>query len=77
MDWEAAKTRVLSVMRQHAVGGETGLSNADIRRITGLNRNQVFRLMAELRAENPAISEPGRGRYASYTFDLKGNNDEH
>ncbi len=72
IDWEAAKTRVLSVLRQRAARGEAGLTNADIRRITGLNRNQVFRLMSELRAENPAISEPGRGRYARYTFDLGG-----
>jgi len=77
MDWEAAKTRVLSVLRQRAERGEPGLGNAEIRRITRLNRNQVFRLMTELRTETPAISDPGRGRYARYTFDLKATDDEH
>ncbi|NLA38813.1 MAG: hypothetical protein GX882_05425 [Methanomicrobiales archaeon] len=28
-DWEAAKTRVLSVLRQRAEHGEAGLSNAE------------------------------------------------
>ena len=34
---------------------------ADIRQITHLDRNQVVRLMRELREENPSISAPGRG----------------
>jgi len=77
MDWEAAKTRVLSVLKQRAAHGEPGLSNADVRRITGLNRNQVVRLMVELRTENPAISEPGRGRFARYDFHMEANDGEH
>lgn len=69
IDWDAAKTRVLSALRLRARADENGLSNAEIRRITGLNRNQVFRLMSELRAENPKIKAPGRGRYAKYRYD--------
>lgn len=77
VDWEAAKTRVLSILRKRAERGESGLSNAEIRRITALDRNQVFRLMSELRVENPEIAAPGRGRYAKYTFGLGANDDEH
>ena len=68
IDWESAKTRVLSVLKQRAERGEPGLSNAEIRQITHLDRNQVVRLMRELRRENPQISEPGRGRWARYEW---------
>lgn len=66
MNWEAAKTRVLSILKVHADRDEPGLTNADIRRITHLDRNQVLRLMRELKSENSEISGPGRGRYAMY-----------
>jgi ATP-dependent DNA helicase RecG len=68
IDWEAAKTRVLSVLKQRAERGKPGLSNAEIRQITRLDRNQVVRLMRELRPENPQIQEPGRGRWARYEW---------
>lgn len=68
IDWEAAKTRVLSILKQRADRGESGLSNAEIRQITHLDRNQVVRLMRELRQENPQIQEPGRGRWARYEW---------
>jgi ATP-dependent DNA helicase RecG len=68
IDWEAAKTRVLSVLKQRARRGDAGLSNAEIRQITHLDRFQVIRLMRELTAENPGIEKPGRGRKACYTI---------
>jgi ATP-dependent DNA helicase RecG len=68
IDWEAAKTRVLSVLKQRAGRGEPGLSNAEIRQITHLDRNQVVRLMRELRREHPEIQAPGRGRWARYEW---------
>jgi ATP-dependent DNA helicase RecG len=68
IDWEAAKTRVLSVLKQRARRGEAGLSNAEIRQMTHLNRFQVIRLMRELMAENPGIEKPGRGRKACYAI---------
>lgn len=71
IDWEAAKTRVLSILRQRAERGELGLTNSEVRQITHLDRNQVFRLMAELRGENPEVTAPGRGRTARYTYRLK------
>lgn len=70
IDWEAAKTRVLSILKQRAERRELGLSNAEIRQITRLDRKQVVRLMKELLAENPAIRPPGRGKYARYQFNV-------
>jgi ATP-dependent DNA helicase RecG len=51
IDWEAAKTRVLSVLKHRAGRGEAGLSNAEIRGITHFDSRQVKRLMAELKAD--------------------------
>ena len=68
IDWEAAKTRVLSIMRQQAERGEAGLTNADIRKVTRMDRNQVFRLMRELIQEDRRISTTGKGRSARYSY---------
>jgi len=68
IDWEAAKTRVFSVLMDRARRGEAGLSNKDIRQMTHFNRNQVLRLMTQLRKENPEIAPPGRGKYARYQY---------
>jgi ATP-dependent DNA helicase RecG len=55
-----------------------GLSNQDIRQITLFDRHQVFRLMNELRQENPEISEPGKGKGARYEYhSQEGNADPH
>jgi len=79
IDLEAAKTRVLSILKQRAERGEPGLSNAEIRQITHMDRNQVVRLMRELRQENPEIQAPGRGRWARYEWQRNGasNDDTH
>lgn len=61
IDWESAKTRVLSVLKQRSKAGEPGLRNAEIRALTHFDRNQVFRLMRELQAENPGVTVTGRG----------------
>lgn len=66
--WEAAKTRVLSILMERAHRKEQGLSNKEIRQITRFDRNQVLRLMAELRHENPGLQPPGRGKYARHEF---------
>lgn len=68
IDWEAAKTRVLSVLRQRAGRGERGLSNAEIRQITHLDRYQVVRLMQQLQEEEPQISLEGKGRGSRYVY---------
>ncbi len=67
IDWEAAKTRVLSILRQRAGKREPGLTNAEIRKITHFDRSQVKRLMAELAREGAALRE-GRGRGANWLF---------
>jgi len=71
IDWEAAKTRILSVLKQRAMRGEQGLSNAEIRKITHLDRKQVIRLMKELMEENSNIQPPGRGKYAHYRLNIR------
>lgn len=67
IDWEAAKTRVLSILRQRAQKNEPGLTNAEIRGITHFDRAQVKRLMAELAREKAARLE-GRGRGAAWVL---------
>jgi ATP-dependent DNA helicase RecG len=71
IDWEAAKTRVLSFLIERARRGEAGLSNEEIRRITHYDRNQVFRLMRQLRQENKRVLSPGKGKYARYKYELE------
>lgn len=66
IDREAAKTRVLSVLRQRVDRGEVGLSNAENRQITHLDRYQVVRLMQQLQEEEPQISLEGEGRGSRY-----------
>ena len=68
INWEAAKTRVLSILIERARRGEAGLSNKEIRQITHFDRNQVFRLMTELRKENPKVKPPGRGKHAHHEY---------
>jgi ATP-dependent DNA helicase RecG len=53
---------------ERARRGEPGLSNKEIRQITRFDRNQVYRLMTELRQENPFLQSPGRGKYARHEF---------
>lgn len=68
IDWDAAKTRVLSILMERAKRGEPGLSNKEIRQITHFSRNQTYRLMVDLRWENPQINPPGKGRFARYEY---------
>lgn len=68
IDWDAAKTRVLSILIERARRGEPGLSNKEIRQITRFDRNHAYRLMRELRKENPQIQPPGKGKHARYEY---------
>lgn len=68
IDWDAAKTRVLSILIERARRGEPGLSNKEIRQITRFDRNHAYRLMRELREENPQIQPPGKGKHARYEY---------
>lgn len=66
IEWEAAKTRVLSVLMERARRGELGLTNAEVRAITHQNRQQVNRLIHELEAEGVRLT--GHARGARYVF---------
>jgi ATP-dependent DNA helicase RecG len=65
IDWEAAKTRVLSILIERARRGDLGLSNQEIRQILRYNREQTKRLMRELVAENVVVLK-GAGRGAKW-----------
>jgi ATP-dependent DNA helicase RecG len=67
-EWEAAKMHVLSVLRQRKDSSDNSLTNADIRMITRLNRDQVKRLMGELREQYPQIICEGKCRAARYYY---------
>ncbi len=67
-EWEAAKMHVLSMLRQQKDSSENYLTNADIRKITRLNRDQVKRLMRELRNQHPQITYSGNRRSAKYYY---------
>jgi ATP-dependent DNA helicase RecG len=67
-EWEAAKMHVLSMLRQQKDSSEKFLTNADIRKITRLNRDQVKRLMKDLRDQHPQITYTGNRRSARYYY---------
>lgn len=69
IDWEGAKTRVLSMLKQRSKRGDGGMTNREIRGITHYDRNQAFRLMRELREENPRIKSHGYGAGARYAWE--------
>jgi len=70
IDWEAAKTRVLSVLMDRARRGNAGLSNEEIRAITHFDRNQARRLMQELMKENRKIKKEGERRWTRYVYSM-------
>lgn len=67
IDWEAAKTRVLSVLKQRGERGEGGLSNSEVRAITRFDRFQVNRLIRELEQEG-AVEVARHGRSTQYFY---------
>jgi len=67
INWEAAKTRVLSILKQRAERAGPGLSNANVRQITHFDRQQVNRLIHELEREGQVKIE-GYGRGAKYRY---------
>jgi ATP-dependent DNA helicase RecG len=68
IDWEAAKTRVLSILIERARRGEPGISNNEIRQITRFDRNQARRLMLELMQENESLQQVGARRWTRYAY---------
>lgn len=65
-EWKIAKARVLRAIRFRTARGDP-LVNRDVRRITGFDRHQVYRLVRELVAEGQ-VQINGHGRAAEYIF---------
>ncbi|SUA65975.1 hypothetical protein RP300_01950 [Oligella urethralis] len=69
IEWEAAKTRVLSILMDRAKRGKAGVSNSDIRQVTRFSRSHVLRLIKELQEENPEkVVKQGRGPKTTYVW---------
>ncbi len=68
IDWDAAKTRIYSILKERAQHGEPGISNEDIRQITRLDRNQARRLLQELMTEDSNIQKTGAKRWTRYFY---------
>lgn len=66
IDIDVAKNRVLNMLKQRQQRGQTGLSNAEVREVTGYTRQQVNRLIHELEAES--VRMVGHGRGARYEY---------
>ncbi len=66
IDIDVAKTRVLNMLKQRRQRGQAGLSNAEVREVTGYTRQQVNRLIHELEAES--VRMMGHGRGARYEY---------
>ena len=71
--WDGLKSRVTRVIRRCAETGAEPLANADVRRITGLDRHQVRRVIHELRDEG-LVAIDGHGRAARYLLRSPGGN---
>ncbi|MDP2990543.1 MAG: ATP-binding protein [Kiritimatiellota bacterium] len=71
IDWEAAKTRILSILMEKSRRKEPGLSSKDIRQITRYDRFQVVRIMTELRKAYSEVQSHGRGAGARYIWEGK------
>lgn len=66
IDVDVAKTRVLNMLKQRHQRGQAGLSNAEVREVTGYTRQQVNRLIHALEAES--VRMIGHGRGARYEY---------
>lgn len=69
ISWEAAKTRVLSILMDRAKRGEAGITNQEIRQITKLSRNRALELIKTLQEENPTkIKRHSAGAHTNYAW---------
>lgn len=66
IDLDVAKTRVLNMLKRRQSQGLPGLSNAEVREVTGYTRLQVNRLIHALEAES--VRMVGHGRGARYEY---------
>lgn len=69
IEWDAAKTRVLSMLMERAKRGETGISNREIRQVTKFSRSHALNLIKELQEENPnQIHKQGQAAQTTYIW---------
>ena len=66
IDVDVARTRVLNMLKQRRQRGLPGMSNAEVREVTGYTRLQVNRLIHTLEAES--VRMVGHGRGARYEY---------
>ena len=66
-DPQTIRTKILDLLREREDEGLEPLANADLRNITGLDRQQVVRLIQKLRDEG-LVAIVGRGRGARYVY---------
>jgi ATP-dependent DNA helicase RecG len=72
IDWDVAKTRVLNMLKQRSKRGDAGMTNAEVREVTGYTRLQVNRLIHELESEGVRLSGHGRGARYAFGSDVRG-----
>lgn len=69
IEWDAAKTRVLSMLMDRAKRGEAGISNKEIRQVTKFSRSHALRLIKELQEENPEqVCKQGKAAHTTYVW---------
>lgn len=66
IDVDVAKTRVLNMLKARHKRGQAGLTNAEVREVTGYTRQQVNRLIHELEPESVRMNGHGRGARYEY-----------
>jgi ATP-dependent DNA helicase RecG len=65
---EAAKTRIVSVLKQRMNDEIPFIKNEELRQITQLDRHQIAEIMTELRREIPNITLVGTRRGSKYYY---------
>ena len=65
---DAAKTRIVSVLKQRMNDKDPFIKNEELRQITQLDRHQIADIMAELRREIPNITLTGERRGSKYYY---------
>jgi ATP-dependent DNA helicase RecG len=65
---ESVKATILTELIKCANAGDGGLSNADIREMTGYDRFKVTRMMQDMKREHPEIKTEGKGRSAQFVY---------
>jgi ATP-dependent DNA helicase RecG len=68
IETEAAKTLIVSVLKQRMDGKDPFIRNEELREITQLDRYHIKEIMAELRQEVPEITLTGKGRGSKYHY---------